>query len=426
MADKKSNKKNLSSSDENATRQNVSNYLDETKPSLDAGYQLPPTNTFTIPSCGIKDIDMALHRLFDQTIPFNVRTVRTQTGNKEISKPYVIFSTGERFALAKKLKPPRDKSRALILPAIAIRRTSITQSPDDIASRGMNQFTGTITIKRKLSNEFDRDYQNLINKLGFSNLQSGLQGFPTSTRESGELEEEDFRLDGAFLDSSLRANNNIYEIISIPQPQFFTCNYEVVFWTSYTEHMLYMIETYMSSFLPQFRGHKLTTDKGYWFLAHTEDTYSSADNFEEFGGEERLVKYTFNVKVRGYLLAPQGSTDQVPVRSYISCPNLVFDVVKSTDEVTTERDLEIAKGSKNINEKFVLSDLNTDSTVLPKKTYDSKMRYKKMFIDSKGKRKYRYVSSVEPDQSKRETVYTASDIETLDQWFLTNSKKSNK
>ena len=83
MADKKSNKKNLSSSDENATRQNVSNYLDETKPSLDAGYQLPPTNTFTIPSCGIKDIDMALHRLFDQTIPFNVRTVRTQTGTKE-------------------------------------------------------------------------------------------------------------------------------------------------------------------------------------------------------------------------------------------------------------------------------------------------------------------------------------------------------
>jgi hypothetical protein len=425
----KDNKKTIDNTkvgDENVTRQTAPHEIDATSPHLNGGYENFPSKTFTIPSCGIKDVDVSLHSLFDQTIPFNVRTIRTQTGNKEISKPYVIFSTGERFALAKKLKPPRDKNRALILPAISIRRTSITQTMDDITSRGMNQFTGTITIKRKLSNEFDRDYQNLINKLGFSNLQSGLQGFPTSNRETGELKESESRLDGIFLDSDEQVKNNIYEIISIPQPQFFTCNYEVVFWTSYTEHMLYMIETYMSSFLPQFRGHKLTTDKGYWFLAHTEDTYNSSDNFEEFGGEERLVKYTFNVKVRGFLLAPQGSTDQVPVRSYISSPNIVFDIIKSDDEVISKRDLDVAKGSRSKKSEFDLSDISVDNNKLPKQTYEAKMRYKKTYIDSKGRRKYRYVSSTEPDQSKRETVYTASDIETLDQWFLSNSKKSNK
>lgn len=412
--------------EENITRQNAPNVLGREEAHLDGGYENSPSKTLTIPSCGIKDVDLAMHKLFDKTIPFNVRTVRTQTGNKEISKPYVIFSTGERFALAKKLKPPRDKSRALILPAISIRRTSVTQTVDDITSRGMNQFTGNIIIKRKLSNEFDRDYQNFINKLGFNNLQSGLQGFPTSEREQGVLATSEARLDGALLDPTLKSGDNIYEIISIPQPQFFTCNYEVVFWTSYTEHMLYMIETYMSSFLPQYRGHKLVTDKGYWFLSHTEDSFNSSENFEEFGGEERMVKYTFNVKVRGYLLAPQGSTDQVPVRSYISSPNIVFDVVKINDEVLTDKDLKIAKGSKSQDDKFVLSDMAVDPNKVPAPTSESKMRYKKTYINAKGKRTHRYVSSIEPDQAKRETVYTATDIETLDQWFLANSRKSNK
>jgi hypothetical protein len=103
--------------------------------------------------------------LFDKQIGFRNTVIPDgENGPLNINKPYVIFATGERFALVKKLKPPRDKSKQLMLPAISIRRRSITQTPEDITGRGMNQFTGDIVIKRRLAAQ-DRDFQNLLNKL---------------------------------------------------------------------------------------------------------------------------------------------------------------------------------------------------------------------------------------------------------------------
>lgn len=314
---------------ENVTRQNIPQDPRNPKDHLDSGYESQPSLDFTIPPVGIEDIDFALHRLFDKTIGFNTFMVNAAKGPQNVKKPYVIFATGERFALAKKLKPPRDKNKVLILPAISIRRTAIEQAPDDITGRGMNQYTGVITIKRKLAPE-DRDYQNLINKQGLKNLQNVLSGLPTSTRPTGDDKGLLEVVQGGLLENRLSANN-IYEVITIPQPQFFTAKYEVVFWTSYTQHMTYLIQTYMTSFLPQFRGHKLETDKGYWFIANTEDSFSNGENIDQFEGEERLIKYTFNINVKGYLLAAQYPTNAVPVRRWISCPNIVFEVAVAGD-----------------------------------------------------------------------------------------------
>ena len=130
---------------ENVTRQNIPQDPRNPKDHLDSGYESQPSLDFTIPPVGIEDIDFALHRLFDKTIGFNTFMVSAAKGPQNIKKPYVIFATGERFALAKKLKPPRDKNKVLILPAISIRRTAIEQAPDDITGRGMNQYTGVIT-----------------------------------------------------------------------------------------------------------------------------------------------------------------------------------------------------------------------------------------------------------------------------------------
>ena len=170
---------------ENVTRQNIPQDPRNPKDHLDSGYENQPSLDFTIPPCGIEDIDTSLHRLFDKTIGFGVYMVNSVKGPQQVKKPYVIFATGERFAVAKKLKPPRDKNKKLILPAISIRRTAVEQTPEDISSRGMNQFTGNITIKRKLAPE-DRDYQNLVNKQGLQNLQNILSGLPETTRRSKE------------------------------------------------------------------------------------------------------------------------------------------------------------------------------------------------------------------------------------------------
>lgn len=403
---------------ENVTRQNIPQDPRNPKDHLDSGYENSPSLDYTIPPVGIEDIDIAIHRLFDKTIGFNTFIMSASKGPQNIKKPYVIFATGERFALAKRLKPPRDKNKVLILPAISIRRTSIEQTPDDILTRGMNARTGVLTIKRKLSPE-DRDYQNLVNKQGLKNLQNILSGLPTSTRPTGDDKDELEVVQGGLLQDRLSANN-IYEVITIPQPQFFTAKYEVVFWTNYTQHMTYLIQTYMNSFLPQFRGHKLETDKGYWFLAYTEDTFNNGENIDQFEGEERLIKYTFTINVKGYLLAAQAPTNAVPIRRWISCPNLVFDTTIAGD-VQPKEHLERPPQKDVVHDGFTLTDINISPETKQTPSIKQKYAVNKTLIDpSTGKKKHKYVSILDSNQKKGETVFNASDIETLEEYLISS------
>jgi hypothetical protein len=403
---------------ENVTRQNIPQDPRNPKDHLDSGYENSPSLDFTIPPVGIEDIDIAIHRLFDKTIGFNTFTMSANKGPQNIKKPYVIFATGERFALAKRLKPPRDKNKVLILPAISIRRTSIEQTPDDIYTRGMNARTGVLTIKRKLSPE-DRDYQNLVNKQGLKNLQNVLSGLPTSSRPTGDDANTIEVIQGGLLENRISANN-IYEIITIPQPQFFTAKYEVVFWTNYTQHMTYLIQTYMTSFLPQFRGHKLETDKGYWFLAYTEDQFNNGENIDQFEGEERLIKYTFNIHVKGYLLAAQAPTNAVPVRKWISCPNIVFDMSIAGD-VQPKQHLERPPQKDTVHDGFTLTDININPETAQLPTTNHKYMVNKTLIDPiSGKKNKKYVSILDSNQKKGETVFAASDIETLEEYLISS------
>lgn len=403
---------------ENVTRQNIPQDPRNPKDHLDSGYENSPSLDFTIPPVGIEDIDIAIHRLFDKTIGFNTYMINANRGPQNIKKPYVIFATGERFALAKRLKPPRDKNKVLILPAISIRRTSIEQTSDDIYMRGMNARTGVLTIKRKLSPE-DRDYQNLVNKQGLKHLQNVLSGLPTSTRPTGDDANSLEVIQGGLLENRISANN-IYEVITIPQPQFFTAKYEVVFWTNYTQHMTYLIQTYMTSFLPQFRGHKLETDKGYWFLAYTEDTFNNGENIDQFEGEERLIKYTFTITVKGYLLAAQAPTDAVPVRKWISAPNIVFDVAIA-GEVEPKEHLERPPQKDSTHDGFTLTDINISPETKQTPTTQQRFEVNKIIIDPiTGKKKQKYVSILDRNQKKGETVFAASDIETLEEYLISS------
>lgn len=412
MADQKSNK----------TRQNIPQDPRNPKPHLDSGYENSPSVEFTIPPCGIEDIDIALHRLFDKTIGFTTQAVKVQEGAKNINKPFTIFATGERFALVKRLKPPRDKNKALILPAISIRRMSIEQNSDDINRRGMNQFTGNLIIKRRLDAS-DRDYQNLINKQGLQNLQGILSGIPSTTRETGEDKGSAEVIEGGLLETNV-GPNNIYEIISVPQPQFFSATYEVIFWTQYTQHMTYMIQTYMSSFLPQTRGHKLETDKGYWFIAYTEDSFQNGENIDDFSKDEKVIRYTFNVKVRGYLFAPQYGTNAVPVRRWISCPNVVFDLATVPGEVQPKSLLNRPPIKDTASNPFTLSEIEQDPKEMQTPTVMQKYAVKKTVVDPvSGKRRIKYVSILGANQAKGETVYAASDVETIEQFLLAPNKR---
>jgi len=400
----------------NVTRQNIPQDPKNPKDHVNSGYEGDDTSdTFLLPPCGIEDADVALFQLFNKDIGFTVRLVEASSKKIQVKKPFVIFATGERFAIAKRLRPPRDRNNALMLPAISIRRTSIEQTADDITGRGINQFTGDLVIKRRLAGE-DRDYQNLINRLGLQNL-----GGATSTmRDTGENSNDISVKQGGLLETRV-SNNNVWEIITIPQPQFFTAVYEVVFWTSFSQHMNYMIETYISSFLPNDRTHKLVTDKGYWFIAHTDETFPNQENIDDFTEDERILRYSMNIKVKGYILAPQHPTNSVPVRRWISSPEISFDIRSVSSQITDKKHMERPpQEDPKSTSSFVITDTLVDPALEQTPTLDNRYAVKKVTINNRtGKKSTSYVTILESNEQKGETVYRASDIRTLEKFIKT-------
>lgn len=400
----------------NETRQNIPRDPRNPEPHVDSGYEGDDTSdTFLIPPVGIEDADMALFRLFDKDVGFTVRLVEAANKEIQIKKPFVIFATGERFVLAKRLRPPRDRNNTLMLPAISIRRTSIEQTSADITGRGINQFSGNLVVKRRLE-KGDRDYQNFINKLGFQNLRNNF-----STERNTGANKNDLSVKQGGLLETRTSLNNMWEIITVPQPQFFTATYEVIFWTSFTQHMNYMIETFISSFLPNDRIHKLVTDKGYWFLAYTQDQFGNQENIDDFTDDERILRYSFNVQVRGYIFAPQHPTNAVPVRRWISSPTVVFDVSSYSTEVLGKEHLN-RPPQKDPDDptKFTLTDIELNPKTKQTPTTNERFAVRKDIIDPlTGKKRRRYVSILESNEKKGETVYRASDVETLEEFIKT-------
>jgi len=259
--------------------------------------------------------------------------------------------------LLKRNRPLRDKNGSLILPIITILRSGVTQTPtEDITGRGINQRTGEIVIRRKLSNS-DRNYQNLVNRIFLKNQLStainsdnASEGQLATNRLIGDLENDGVISDGGLLVSNrLR---NAFETIVIPSPQFYTANYDVTVWTQYTHHMNQILETMISSFLPQVQGWRIDTDKGYWFVASMSgDSYSPENNFEDMGQDERIIKYKFSIKVPAYMLASSSPGVPIPVKRYVSVPDVSFEIGSVIE----------TSGSDTVQEPF----LGADDPTLP-------------------------------------------------------------
>jgi len=142
----------------------MSTKFDNKKESNDkivSGYEnsLRPDD-YTIPSCGIEDLDYGIFNLFDSQIPLYYSL------NGEQKKIPVIFATGERFAILRRNKPLTDKTGALILPLISITRSSLENTP----AKGMsnNQMFPEI-IARRISKE-NTEWRQLNNFEGFESL----------------------------------------------------------------------------------------------------------------------------------------------------------------------------------------------------------------------------------------------------------------
>ena len=371
---------------------------------IQSGYgNLAIEEEFKIPACTIEDVDKSLFKIFDTEIGFQIETEKDG-----LTKIPVIFATGERFALVKRRKPIRDKNGLLILPLISIRRTNIEQTSLDVVGRGINQHTGDLIIKRRL-NVNDVDYQRIINKLGIKNQDSLATNPETdpnkklqTKRTIGSLTEDIANIDGAQLAPAI-SSDNIVEFITIPQPQFYTANYEIVFTTQYTQHMNEIVQRLFASFLPQGRQLKLDTDKGYWFIAEFSEMVSANDNLDDFSENERVIMSTIGCKVYAYMLPGEVPGEESPFRKYISATEVTFEISDTLLCDTTAADP--YQYADDPSKGFLIKDDLGNPFNSPDKKTIAFEQIRNPFTD---KNDIRYLTLVKCDYTIGESIFTES------------------
>jgi len=329
---------------------------------IDSGYEASVPDDFSLPSSGIEETDETLFNLFDKELPFQVNIKNQST------KVPVVFSTGERFALTRRKSPIRDKNNTLILPIISVHRTGIDISPSQkgygtpISFRDQQSYT----VRKRLSSK-DRDYQNIINRLGIKHQDnvssranfSDDKVFPGNISKVGKVASRRNSKNLSYINDStgnlLRndISNNIFEIITIPYPTFITLTYEVTFWTQYMQNMNQLLEILFSQFSGQDHAFKMISKSGFEYVAYVDSQLASNDNFSDFSQDERIIKYSFNITVPTYMLAQKNPGVPSPFRKFYSAPQIEFGYYQSSTQVTTENIV-----GKNTLNKFILSDVN--------------------------------------------------------------------
>ena len=325
------------------------------------GYNAP--DDFEFPSCGVEDVDRSLFELFDKRLSFEVKV------NEQTTKVPVVFAAGERFALTRRQKPIRDKNNALILPLIAIKRTSIGYKTEaDAGGTAISFRQNTDYVVRKRLDASDRDYQNIINKLSIKNQDNvssrahflandispgnGVIPGTASSRRNGP----GIAYGGGKLAFGLHNSigENIFETITIPYPVFIQMNYNVTFWTQYMSQMNQLLESLLIKTDGQGREFHLVSNKGFKFTAFLQGSFSSGDNFDDFTDNERIIKYSFDIRVPAYILAPRHPGLGTPFRRFQSAPNIQFEFDEIRKQVAEPP--ESLRAEERIN-AFILTDV---------------------------------------------------------------------
>lgn len=322
---------------------------------------------FDFPSFGIEDVDRAIFDLFDKKIKFEV------TSNETTKSVPVIFSTGERFALTRRKKAIRDKNNANILPLISISRKDIDISSGQGGKGTAISFRSqpNYTIKYRLA-EKDRNFQNVINKSNIQNQENvssknrfidpfnQINVFPEN--ESSRRKKENLKFSKhASINLNNQINTNIFEIIQIPYPYFYTVTYDIVFWTQYVQQSNEMIEYLLNKIDVPGGEFAITTDKGFEIVAFISDSISYENNFDSMTDDERLIKHSFSLVVPAYLINPSSPGAPSQIRSYFSSPTIDFSYLSTTANVELPQNRNETK-EEMIN-RHVLTDLTNDDNL---------------------------------------------------------------
>ena len=117
---------------------------------------------------------------------------------------------------------------------------------------------------------------------------------------------------------SLQPNaSKAFEQYEVSVPDYVTVTYEVMIWTSFTEHMNTIVEQFQYA-TDRYWG----TEKGYKFRTRID----SFDNQQEVGeGSERIIRTTFTMVVNAYLL-PETYDEKPTVKKSFTPKKVVWGI----------------------------------------------------------------------------------------------------
>lgn len=217
---------------------------------------------------GVKliDVDTAIAEYMSTVVIPDVEDVGTKI------KVPLIYGNAERWNGARKNGYLRDKRGKIQIPLVMFKRNSIERNDLMANFKEVN----TIATYKKYSSK---------NRYERFSLQNGVKP--------------------------------VMELYSVHVPSYVTITYEVMIWTSFTEHMNKIVEAF-----------QYATDR-YW---GTEDNYKfkvkidSFDNQQEVGeGSERIIRTSFTMVVNAYLL-PETYNEKPIVKKEFSAKKVVFGV----------------------------------------------------------------------------------------------------
>lgn len=243
---------------------------------------------------GVKLIDI------DTTIADYMRNViipdLTENGN--VVKVPLIYGNAERWNGARKEGFLRDQRGQIQIPIVMFKRNSV-----------------------------ERD----------SSMQHFKEGLymPTYKKYSSKNKYEKFKIQN-------NVHPPVYELYNVRIPSYVVVSYEVMVWTSFTEHMNILLEAFQYA-SDRYWGR----EDGYRFRSRI-DSFDTQQEVTE--GTERLIRTTFTISVNAYLLAE--TYNEIPtVNKSFSKKKVVFGI-----ETTLDRDMTLNSDYYNVIDYIGLSE----------------------------------------------------------------------
>lgn len=241
----------------------------------------------------IENIDQAVFNWID--IDLNIFS-NTNEGWKKVP---VIFSSPERSWSSKVNKDARDEKFSLKYPIITVTRKGFSRPKSkNAALQGSSFSSNPYTLALPIKTDINHD--------------------KTSQRANADSK----RFAGTLNSKKVKTKKVIYNIYSIPVPTFVEVSYSVEMISNFQSQM----NEILSPFLKHSRninGFKLLQNNHAYECFYDEQIEDSS-NIEDFSEQEREIKYSFNLTVKGYINVGELNDNGPSIIRSENRPEIVF------------------------------------------------------------------------------------------------------